>query len=263
MQLYYEIALRSLRRATTYRLAFFGGIVTNAFFGALVCYVYQALYGVGGSVAGLSLNDAISYSWATQALISVGAGWVSSHEISASIRTGDVVTDLMRLWSFYLYWLSRSLGERVFNLLARGSLTYLVGVILFGARVPSGGDLLAFGPAIMFALLISFAFTFCINLTAFWLLDNLGVILLANVALSFFSGFLVPIAFFPPLLQTITRALPFQAITGLPAQIFLGQINQADLLTTFALQLFWLLVLTALALLMQAAALRKVVVQGG
>jgi ABC-2 type transport system permease protein len=56
-----------------------------------------------------------------------------------------------------------------------------------------------------------------VNLSAFWLLDSTGVILLMNMIIQFFSGFLMPIAFFPPILQQITRALPFQAVNNSPA----------------------------------------------
>jgi ABC-2 type transport system permease protein len=263
MSLYFSLALKAFRRATAYRSAYVAGILTNAFFGALICFVYQALYAAGGSVAGYTLGDLISYSWATQSLISIGAAWISSTEISLSIRTGDVVTDLTRPWSFFLYWLSRSLGERSFNLLFRGSLTYLIGVLYFGARVPSPADLLAFLPAVAVAMVSSFAISFCVNLTAFWLLDITGLILLANVCISFFSGFLLPIAFFPPALQAVAYALPFHTLTSIPAQIFLGRIEGPALAAALAAQLAWGAVLVALALGAQGVAMRKVVVQGG
>jgi ABC-2 type transport system permease protein len=263
MRLYYEIALRAFRRATTYRGAYVAGTLTNAFFGALRSFMYIGLYGAGGVVAGFSLSDAISYTWVTQALISVGAGWITSRDLMISIRTGDVVTDLSRPWNFYGYWLSQSLGERGFNLLLRGSLTYLIGVLAFGARIPAAAELLSFAAAIGLALLLSFAFSFIVNMSAFWLLENSGITMMANVMLSFFSGFLVPIAFFPPALAAVARALPFQAITGLPAQIFLGQIAGMDLLPVLLLQLAWLAVLVALGLLILRFAVRKVVIQGG
>jgi ABC-2 type transport system permease protein len=263
MRLYWEIAVRAFRRATAYRTAYIAGIITNAFFGALFCFVYQALYADGATVAGMTLHDALSYVWITQALISVGSGWIISNEIAASISTGDVITDLYRPWSYYLYWLSRTLGERLFNLLFRGSLTYLIGVLYFGAAIPGPAQLLAFAPAIILAILVSFAISFMINVSAFWLLDNTGVMLMANVLISFFSGFLLPLAFFPPALQTIARALPFQAITGLPAQIFLGQLRGPEIAGALAIQLAWVVAMTGAALAMQAAAMRKVVVQGG
>jgi ABC-2 type transport system permease protein len=263
MRLYYEIALRSFRRATTYRSAYIAGVLTNAFFGALRSFVYIALYGAGASVAGFSVGDAISYSWATQSLISIGAGWIISRELMQSIRSGAVVTDLARPWNLYGYWLSQSLGERGFNLLVRGTLTYLIGVLYFGAHIPTPAQALSFAISVMLALVLSFAFSFIVNLSAFWLIENSGLVMIANVMLSFFSGFLLPIAFFPPALATLARLLPFQGISGLPAQIFLGQLTGAALAQALLLQLFWCVALVAAGILLLRAAVQKVVIQGG
>src|SRR5258706_4003699 len=227
MRLYFEIARRSFRRAIAYRSAYVAGLLTNAFFGALRCFVYIALYGAGGSVAGFTLGDAISYTWITQSLISIGAGWIDTRDLMMTLRTGDVVADVMRPWNFFGYWLSRSLGERVFNLLARGSLTYLLGVLYFRAHVPTASEGLGFAASISLALLVSFGLNFLVNLSAFWLMDDSGVSMIVNVLLQFFSGFLLPLAFFPAPLAALARLLPFQAITGLPAQVFLGQIGGA------------------------------------
>jgi ABC-2 type transport system permease protein len=38
MRLYFEIAIRAFRRSTVYRSSFVAGIITNAFFGALICF---------------------------------------------------------------------------------------------------------------------------------------------------------------------------------------------------------------------------------
>jgi ABC-2 type transport system permease protein len=263
MGLYPTVAIKAFRRATAYRSAYVAGILTNAFFGALMCFVYQAVYAAGGEVAGYDLHDVISYGWITQSLISIGAAWITSTEISQSVRTGDVLTDLTRPWSFFLYWFSRSLGERIFNLLFRGSITYLIGVLYFGARVPGAADLLAFVPVIILALIVSFAFSFCVNMAAFWLIDVTGLILLAAVLLSFFSGFILPLAFFPAPLQAVAYALPFQAITSVPAQVFLGRLSGPELQAAIAVQLFWAVVMVGLSLFVQAAAMRKVVIQGG
>lgn len=262
MRLYYEVALRSFRRATAYRTAYIAGLLTNAFFGAVRSFVYIALYRAGGNVAGFTLEDAISYTWVTQSLISIGAGWLS-WDLAGQIRTGTVVTDLSRPWNFYGYWLSQSLGERAFNLLVRGSLTYLIGILYFSAHLPSVHELLAFAVAVSLAMLASFAFSFMINSVAFWLLDVSGVFLIANIVLGFLSGFMLPIAFFPPSLAAVARVLPFQAMSGLPAQVLLGQITGAELVQTLLLQAFWVVVLTSMALLVLRAAVRKVVIQGG
>ncbi len=262
MRLYYEIGLRSFRRAAVYRGSMIWGMITNAFFGALRCYVFIALYRDAGSVAGFTLQDAISYTWITQSLISIGAGWIST-DISTTIRTGDVVSDLSRPWSFYGYWLSRFVGERVFNLLVRGTLTYMVGVVAFGAHIPTPQQALGFALAICLAIVCSFGYSFLCELTTFWLMDPTGVWMFASGVLGLFSGFLVPLAFFPPPLRALADVLPFRAITAIPAEIFLGKISGAELPAALLLQLFWCVVLVACGVLLQRAAMYKVVVQGG
>jgi ABC-2 type transport system permease protein len=262
MRLYYEIARRSFQRAATYRSAYLAGALTNAFFGAVRCYVFLAIYQSGGAVAGFTLHDAITYTWVTQMLLSIGSGWIPN-EITQSIRSGEVVSDLSRPWNFYAYWLSRTLGSQSFNLIARGGLTYSLGVLYFGAPIPPPGTLLAFAAAVALAMLVSFAFGFLVNISAFWLLDSTGVIISANVVLSFFSGMLVPLSFFPPALAALARALPFQAITSVPAEVFLGHIDGAALLPALLLQLLWAAVMTGMGLLALQAAMRKVIIQGG
>lgn len=260
MRLYYEIALRAFRLALTYRAAYLAGALTNAFFGVVRSYIYIALYGAGGSVAGFTLRDAIEYTWITQVLFGVA---VISLEIDGTIRTGDVVTDLFRPWSFYGYWLSRFLGERACNLLLRGLLTYAIGALLFAVPLPAGGTALAFVATIGLSLLVSFTISFIVNLTAFWLLDNAGVITLANALMVFFSGLIVPPSFMPPPLAALARALPFQALGDLPARVFLGQVTGAALGQALLVQALWLAALTAAGALLVRRALRKVVIQGG
>ncbi len=48
MRLYFEIAARAFRRSTYYRGAALAGLFTNAVFGAILTYMYKAVYGAGG-----------------------------------------------------------------------------------------------------------------------------------------------------------------------------------------------------------------------
>ncbi len=262
MRLYVEIARRSFRRALAYRMAFVAGAITNAFFGAVRSYIYLALYGTGSMVAGLSVHDTITYTWVTQALLSIGTAWIFT-DIMQTIRSGDVVTDLSRPWSFYGAWLSRIGAGQLCQLLTRGVLTMSCGVLLFGAAIPSPPVLLAFVCSVALAMLVSFGFGFLVNLTAFWLVDATGVQLFANVLLNLFSGMMIPLAFFPPAVESVARALPFHAITALPTEIYLGKYQGTALLGALATQGIWAVVLLGIALAVQQLAFRKLVVQGG
>ncbi len=264
MRLYYEVALRSFRRATTYRIAFLAGVITNAFFGAILSFTYIAVYEARNNtvVAGYSLSNAISYLWVAQSMISIGAAWVFP-DLSRSIRSGDVAVDLMRPWNFYAYWFSQQFGSRVFNLLTRGSFTYLIGVLYFNARIPDLQDLAPFLLVILLSIIISCAFNFLVNASAFWLLDITGMITITSTIMMFFSGFLIPLSFMPGWLETIARLLPFQAVTGLPIDIVLGLKRGNALWAALGVQVFWACSLSLAALVMMRAAMRKIVIQGG
>jgi ABC-2 type transport system permease protein len=262
VRLYLEIAVRAFRRSSAYRGAAAAGLLTNAFFGAVMTFMYRSVYAAGGTVAGLSLEDCVTYTWLMQSLISVGAAWLT-WDVMATIKSGDVVSDLAKPWSFYGYWLSRALGERSFNLLTRGILTYLVGVAAFGARVPAPHAIAAFLVAITLSVLVSFAISFLVNLSAFWLFDAAGLGAMVNTVMMFFSGFLVPLAFLPPAVGAVAAWLPFQAIASLPALIFLEQTRGAAIWQAFATQAGWAVALTAAAVAIGHLAFRKVVIQGG
>ncbi len=77
---------------------------------------------------------------------------------------------------------------------------------------------------------------------------------------NFFSGLLLPLAFFPPWLEFIANLLPFRALLMVPNEVLLGQ---RSALSGLALQLFWVVVMTVIARAMLRAGERKVVIQGG
>jgi ABC-2 type transport system permease protein len=262
VRLYWEVLVRAFRRAATYRGAALAGMLTNAFFGLLLSSVYRAAYAGRADVAGMSMNDTISALWLSQALISIGAGWVTL-DVQHAIRSGDVITDLMRPWDFTGYWLCRGIGERLFLLASRGICTYAIGVIGFGARIPDAMTALAFVPSVALALVLATSFGFIVNVTAFWTIDNTGALLLANIMLGLFSGFLIPLAFFPPWLADIAAVLPFQGITNIPLQLMLGRISGTAVWSAYALQLGWLLAFLGISRALVAAATRRVVIQGG
>jgi ABC-2 type transport system permease protein len=83
------------------------------------------------------------------------------------------------------------------------------------------------------------------------------------VASTFFSGQVVPIAFFPDWLVVIAWALPFAAMVQAPIEVWLGHAEGLELVGLLALQAFWAGVLLLLGRTVFAAGLRKLVIQGG
>lgn len=262
--LYVQVAKRSFQRHLAYRGATLAGLFTNAVFGVLLASVFTALYRSRGAdasaVAGFTLHEALTFIWIGQALIMVIYMW-GWWEIAVSIQSGDVVADLMKPVDYYSFWLSRDLGRAACHALVRFAPTLLFGALLYDLALPDSiWTWVAFATSVILAVIVSFAFRFILNISAFWLVDIRGAGGLALVAMNLLSGFLVPISFFPPWLRTVADLLPFRAIIMLPIQVLLRQNNPGAAL---AIQLFWAVVLTLLGRALLALAVRKVVVQGG
>jgi len=262
VRLYLEAARRSFQRHLAYRSATLSGLFTNSVFGVLLASVFIALYRSrgGGSVAGFNQAEALTYIWIGQAMIMVIYMW-SWWEVAVAIQSGDVVGDLLKPLDYFAFWLSRDLGRAGCHVLTRFVPTLLIGALLYDLALP-GTPLtwLAFGASLILAVVVSFAFRFLLNLTAFWLTDIRGVGGLALVATTFLSGFLVPIPFFPSWLRALADFLPFRAIIMLPIEILLGH---GSALAALGLQAGWALVLCLACEGAMALAVRKVVVQGG
>jgi ABC-2 type transport system permease protein len=262
VRLYLEVARRSFARHLTYRAATFAGLFANTVFGVMISAVYLGFYHSRGSaeVAGFSLAQAITFVWLGQSLIAVIAIW-GSWDIAQSIRSGDVVSDLMKPMNYFGYWLSRDLGRAACHVLTRLAPTFLIGWALFDLVLPpSPLTWLGFAATALLAAVVSFGWRFLVNLATFWLIDVRGINMIVLGLVEFFSGFLVPLAFFPPGLRAVAEVLPFRAAIMAPIEVYLGQ---RDVVSVIALQLFWALALALIGQAVLAAAVRKVVIQGG
>lgn len=263
MRIYFELALRAFRQLFAYQAAMLAGVFTNAVFGVMLSAVYLALFSSraeGASVEGFTARETVTYVWIGQAMIAPVMIW-GWWEIVKTIRTGAIVTDMLKPVSFFGFWLSRDLGRAVGHVFLRGVPTLLVGAVFYDFVYPdTPARWLAFLISIAFAVIVSFCFRFMMNLWGFWVLDHRGIAGIATVIVGVASGHLLPIAWYPDAMRDVLYMLPFRAIIMLPVEIWLGQVSIAEGL---GLQAFWILVMMGAALWLLSVAERKVVVQGG
>jgi ABC-2 type transport system permease protein len=262
VRLDWEIAKRGWRRQAAYPWATAAGVFTNTIFGFIQAYILLAVFHNRTQVGNYNASDAVTYVWLAQALIMTvyAFGWT---ELALRIRDGSIATDLSRPLDPQRYWLAFDLGRAPYHFIFRGILPFAVGAILFHLHYPSLLDLVAFFVSVVLAVIVSLGFRFLYNSAAFWLTDIRGVVTLSLTVSLFFSGMILPLAFFPGWLRTIAHALPFASIVQTPIDIWLGKHHGAQLVGIVALQAFWALVLLALGRLTLRFGTNKLVIQGG
>ncbi|MEU3598461.1 ABC-2 family transporter protein [Streptomyces sp. NPDC006798] len=266
MRLYGVVAVGGFRRYAAYRMATVAGVFTNTVFGFIIAYTYIALWDQRPQLGGYGIEQALTYVWLGQALLAACAmmGGGFENELIERIRTGDIAVDLYRPADLQAFWLAADLGRACFHLLGRGVVPVAIGALVFDLALPSSPlTWAAFLLAVLLGLIVSFALRYLIALSAFWLLDGTGVTQLSALAGMFFSGMLLPLNVFPGVLGEIARALPWSSYLQIPADVLLGVRTGTGLIEAYAFQAGWAIVLLTAGRLLQTAATRRVVVQGG
>lgn len=263
MRLYWELIKLAFRRQLTYRAATLAGLATNVFFGLLRVAVLLALYGARQEVAGMTVQDAITFTGISQAIIAYLSifGW---YDVMRSISSGAVSADLLRPMPYYGFWLAQDLGRAAVAFLLRGLTILLFYALLFDITYPTSlGQWLAWGVSLLLGLLLGFSWRFLVNLAAFWTPDALGVGRFAFGLGWTLSGFYMPLRYFPDWFTRILHLTPFPSMVNTIVEVYLGKLSGAALTQALLTQLGWLLVLGLLGQVVLRAGVRRLVIQGG
>jgi ABC-2 type transport system permease protein len=263
MRLFWEVTRRAFRRYATYRAAAIGGTITSSVFGIIRASVLLAVFRERSHVGSFDAADAVTFAFVSQAMLHMGL--LGGHlPLADRIVSGDIVTDLYRPADLQAFELASDLGRAAYQGLSRSFITVAVGAVVFDLRFPATlSPYLLFAVALVLANVGNFAHKFLVTLTTFWTLDYRAASQMATVVGMFFSGFAVPVVFFPSWLEDVARFLPYVGFVQIPIEVLLGKLAGPDLVAALGSQVLWcaLLLLGGRALL--AKATHRVVVQGG
>ena len=254
------------RRYSTYRQATLAATCTNSVFGFLRCFVLLAALAGAGTVAvrGYDAEQLATYCWASQGLIGVILIWGWT-DLADRIRTGDVVTDLLRPIHPVTAYLAIDLGRAGFAALTRFVVPIAVGALAFDLYVPQRpATYPLFVVSTVLAVVVCFGFRFLVNAAAYWLLDVRGVNTLAAFVTSIGAGLAFPLHFMPEwIVLTLWVATPFPSMLQAPMDVLVERVDPIASAGLVAGQAAWAIVLLATCGLVQRRAERKLVVQGG
>jgi ABC-2 type transport system permease protein len=257
------LAGAGFRRFATYRQATAAAAVTNSVFGFLRCYVLFATVAGSGAaaVAGYDAGQLVLYCWASQGLIGVVGLWGWT-ELGDRIRSGDVVSDLIRPVHPVLSYLAVDVGRAGHAMLTRFAVPMVVGAVFFPMYLPrSPLTYPLFGVSIALALLVCFAGRFLVNAAGYWLLDVRGVTVFWTFATTVLAGLSFPLHFLPSWLAALLWwGTPFPSMLQAPLDVV---VERGEPLTLLAIQAWWATLLLGLCWYVQRRAERKLVIQGG
>jgi ABC-2 type transport system permease protein len=217
-----------------------------------------------GIAGGYDAAQLATYCWASQGLIGMVMLWGWT-ELSDRIRSGDVVTDLLRPVHPITSYLAVDLGRAAHASLTRLLVPMLVGAVFFDLylpRRPATYPLVLV--SVLLAIVVSFACRYLVNATAYWLLDTRGINLIWTFATAVLAGLSFPLHFLPAwLVATLWVTTPFPSILQAPLDVLVEYGSNGYSLAVTAGQAAWVVVLLAICWYVQRRADRKLVIQGG
>jgi ABC-2 type transport system permease protein len=238
---------------------------TNSVFGFLRFAVMLAVLDAGvRTVAGYDEPRLATFVWAGQGLIGVVLLW-SLPDLAERIRTGDVVTDLLRPVDPVWQMLAADLGRAGYAALTRFVVPVIVGALAFDLYRPTRMSTYAlFACSALMATIVCFGCRFLVNAAAYWLLDARGPNTFWTLTSGILGGLYFPVWFLPDVVAVaLIVGTPFPSVIQIPLDVLVERGSAGFQLELLGVQLGWVVAILALCRWVQARGERKLVVQGG
>lgn len=164
-------------------------------------------------------------------------------QLNLDIRTGALSAQLLRPLNPLIVnsiWMLAAMPLRVAYLTpVLLLLSIWMPDILFWPSMP---NLLFFILSVSCAWLLNFLIQSIFGVLAFWLDRTEALFMIWLGVWLIFSGYTIPLTFFPPELQPLVHALPFRSTLSTPIEILTQQLPASEWLTAIGTQVIWLLI---------------------
>ena len=265
MEIYIKFISKSFQKQITYKVEYFVGLVNGFLYIFVFTSLWKALYAeydVNAFKSGFTKSSIITY--AVFVMIIKISFTMDDQITTRKVRTGALVTDLIKPVSYFCITLSECIGQTMFHFLARGLPILALSLFMFDISFPA--NVMNYMLLVVSAILgyfILFMINYIIGLMAFWFFDTFSFQLMKYAMYAVFSGGVIPVDFFPASIQSTLDFLPFKYILYIPTCIFLGRFDEDAVTTALIGQLCWVALLFLISRITWIRAMRKLVIQGG
>jgi ABC-2 type transport system permease protein len=263
LRVYWAFARVGFINTLAFRLRYYTGIVTYFIYVSVYYFIWKAIYEHSASIEGFDFAHLLTY---------IGVGWIIrsfyfnniDQDLAYQVIEGRLAMDLIKPVNIQLMYVARAAGESVFRM---ALLTIPTAVLLFWVfplRPPVGfGHAGAFLISVVLSFLIVAAINFAVGTFALRLQSILGLMRAKFFLLELFSGLLLPMTFFPHVVQKILGVMPFEYISYIPMLIYLGKLNSVGVARALGMQILWIAILLGIGDGLWRWSTRKIIIQGG
>ncbi len=262
---YLKVAAKSFQKQAAYKVEYFIGLFNGLLFIFIFTSLWKAIYTESDpEILKGSFNLQSITTYAVLAMIVKISFSMDDNTTSFKMRTGALAMDLIKPIRYYYLYLAESVGYSLFHFFSRGLPLLFFSIFVFGITIPREPEnyLLLLLSGVM-GYMIFFNVNHLIGLLSFWFIEIFSFQLMKYSLITLFAGGIIPVDFFPKVLQPFIALLPFQYILYTPTVLFMGHLPSKDIGSALVAQFVWVALLSIFSSLAWKAAVRKLVVQGG
>ena len=268
LRIYLPFAANELKRQLAYKGAFYLFILVNIFGAFISYYLWMAIYGSSGqtTLGGLTQQEMVVYVFMVYVTSSVVFSSISTI-VSDDVVKGTVAMNLIKPIDYRISLVAMAAGNMVYRFLIP-SVFIWVGLELYKIKVLGLAPVTVLGVLLyllscIMSFLIYVLFDFCFGMIAFFTTYIFGMRMAKEALLSFLTGQLIPISFFPDVIQKVFEFLPFSSMVYTPVMIYLGKYTGNTLVYMMLRQAVWVVILYAAGSLIWRKVTKRLVVLGG
>lgn len=231
-------------------------------------FLWRAVFmsSANSMLGGFNLDEMVIYvflSYITSGLTYSDGNWAVAQEV----KDGSIAMRLLKPVNFNFTFLFEELGQKAIGI-CMITIPFYIGFFIYqtlhAATVPfSLENFLIYLLSCLLAYTLNFYFNVCYGFTAFIFKNLWGSNVLKTAIISFLSGSLIPLVFFPKIVADVLSFFPFASMVYTPVMIYLGKFSGQHILLTLGLQVFWVLIFYLLSKLIWRVTITHLSVQGG
>lgn len=268
LHIYLPFALNELKTQLSYKGAFYLFILISTFSSFISYFLWMAIYGSSDKavLGGLTKEEMVVYIfmvYVTSSIVNISiSDWVSDDVVK-----GTVAMNLIKPIDYRMSLITRAFGTMLYRFLAPSVFIWIgleiYKVMVLSVPVTSVKDILIYLISCVMSFFIFVLFDFCVGMIAFFTNYIFGLLMVKDALLSFLTGQLIPLSFFPEAVQSIFDFLPFSSMVYTPVMIYLGKYEGLELMFVLARQAVWVVLLYLLGSLIWKKVTRRLEVLGG
>lgn len=265
---YKAFAKAGVSNAMAYRTSFICFTIGESLYCFVMYFIWKAVFMSSGdsNFMGFTMADMTVYVFLSN-LVGFLTSTDSTDNLAEEIHDGSIIMRMIKPVNIDYSLLAMELGNKIMTVTCI-FLPVMIGVEIYrycvlGFVAFSIVDFGLFVVSVILSYLLSFYLNLIFGYLAFFLLNIWGFTILKSSIIKFFSGALIPLAFFPGVVRTVFEQLPFASLIYTPTMIYMGKYSSLEVLFVLGKQVGWLVVFVLISKMIWSRAQKRLAVQGG